>query len=100
MNKYLLYGCTSAAIWDGPDSLGAVLRLNGSGHLSLVHPKGADGRPKEGSKKDCLRVHRPDKTSVAHPGDLVVTDEHGRLDVVHGFEWAAAHKAYYTREEE
>jgi len=96
--KYSMRGYSSAAIWDGPDSLVAVLRLRGSGSLSIVRPK-SGGKPIPGSQKNCLRIRRPDKTSVAHPGDLVVTDMQGRLDVVHGFEWAAAHGAYFMREE-
>ena len=98
MNKYCVTGCTSAAVWDGPESLKAVMRLNGVGNISLVQPKNG-GEPVPGSARDCLRIHRPDKTSVAHPGDLVVTDMQGRLDVVHGFEWSASHGAYFTREE-
>ena len=90
---------SSVAIWYGPESIGAVLRLKGSGRLSLVHPKDEHGNPRPGSKRDCLRINRPDKTSVAHPGDLVVTDLEGRLGVVHGYEWAASHKARFTWED-
>lgn len=90
---------TSAAVWDGPESLRAVCQLRGKGQISLVQPKGADGRPKQDSHADCLRIHRPDKTCVAHPGDLVVTDLKGWLDIVHGYEWAVAHRAYFTQEE-
>jgi len=90
---------TAVAIWDGPESLVAVLRLNGSGRLSLVQPKDADGKPLPGSARNCLRIANTNKVAVAHPGDLVVTDIAGRLGVIHGHEWAAAHKAYFTQEE-
>lgn len=90
---------SSVAIWDGPESFGAVLRLKGSGRLSLVHPKDEKGEPLPGSTRDCLCIHRPDKTSVAHPGDLIVTDWEGRLSVVHGYGWAASHGARFTWED-
>jgi len=90
---------SSVAIWDGPESLGAVLRLQGSGRLSLVHPRDESGKPREDSARNCLRIHQPDKTCVAHPGDLVVTDLDGRLGVIHGYEWSASHGARFTRED-
>jgi len=89
---------SAVAIWNGPDSIRAVLRLKGKGWLSIVHPKDANGMPKEGSKRDCLRIERPDHVAVAHPGDLVVTDWDGNYDAVHSYEWAASHGAYFTRE--
>ena len=89
---------TSVAIWNGPESLGAVMRLKGAGRITLVHPKDERGRTRPGSKCDCLRIVSR-KTSVAHPGDLVVTDLEGRLEVIHGYEWAASHNARFTRED-
>ena len=89
---------SSVAIWYGPESLGAVMRLKGKGSLSIVHPKDERGRTKPGSKRDCLRIESR-TIYVAHPGDLVVTDLEGRLEVIHGYEWAASHKARFTRED-
>ena len=88
---------SAIAIWDGPESLPSVLRLKGKGRLSIVHPKDAEGKPKAGSDRNCLRIERPDRVTVAHPGDLVVTDWNGNFDVMHGYEWAMRHgyfKAY------
>jgi len=90
---------TGVTVWDGPESLQAVLRLKGKGKLLLVHPNDADGKPVPGSKRDCLRIVRPDRVFVAHPGDIVTTDKEGRYGSMHGLEWASAHGARFTRED-
>jgi len=89
---------SAIAVWDGPQSLNAVMRLKGKGKLEVVQPKDADGNPIDGSPCDCLRIENPERVSVAHPGDLVVTDWYGYFDVVHGLEWAAAHGHFASYE--